>query len=121
MSLETQIRNKRLRLGWTQVHLGKIVGVKQATISRVESNAKSSSWGLIEKILIALEVEIADMTTITQKLILKESEFDLFIKVIFSKIELKTYILYHPVYCAKVIINAFNNGLLDFNKKTQMR
>ena len=117
MSLEIQIRNKRLRLGWTQGRMGKIVGVKQATISRIESNAKSSSWGLLEKILIALVVEIADIDSITHNLILKESEFDLFIKLIFAKPELKTYILYNPAYCAKVIINAFNSGLLDFNKR----
>ncbi|WP_353305780.1 helix-turn-helix domain-containing protein [Spiroplasma ixodetis] len=43
MAIEVEIRRIRLRLGWTQAYLVKLVGVRQATISRIDSNAKNSS------------------------------------------------------------------------------
>lgn len=117
MSIESEIRKKRLRRGWTQVHLGEIVGVRQATISRIESNAKKTSWGLLQKILIALNVEISDINTLTNNFILKESDFDLFLKLLLANSELKTNILYNPIHCARVIIDAYNKGYLNFTAK----
>jgi len=117
MKIEQEIRRQRMRLGWTQVRLGSIVGVRQATISRIESNANSSSWGLLQKILIALKVDLYDIITITNNYVLKESEIDLFLKLLLSKPEIKTHILYNPIHCARVIINAFNQGYLIFIDK----
>lgn len=117
MSLEFEIRKKRMRLGWTQVRLATIIGVKQPTISRIESNAKKTSWGLLQKILIALNVDINNINTITNNFILKESDFDLFLKLILANSELKTNILYNPINSARVIIDAYNKGYLDFNNK----
>lgn len=117
MTIETEIRKMRLRLGLTQFRLGKIVGVRQATISRIESNANNSSWGLIQKILIALNVEIGDLKNITNKFILQESDFDIFLKLIMANSELKTNILYNPIHCARVIIDAYKKGKINFNEE----
>ncbi|MDQ7983176.1 MAG: helix-turn-helix transcriptional regulator [Spiroplasma sp.] len=117
MSIEVEIRRKRLRLGWTQVRLGQIVGVRQATISRIESNAKKTSWGLLERILIALNVDIKDINAITNNFILKESDFDLFLKLLLAHSEIKTNILYNPIHCARIIIDAYSKGHLNFVNK----
>lgn len=117
MTMETEIRKMRMRMGWSQVRLGKIVGVRQATISRIESNANNSSWGLLQKILIALNIEIGDLRNITNKFILQESDFDLFLKLLMANSELKTNILYNPIHCARVIIEAYKAGKLKFNNK----
>lgn len=117
MSIENEIRKMRLRLGWTQVQLGEIVGVRQATISRIESNAKKTSWGLLQKILIALNVDINDINSITNNFILKESDIDLFLKLLMTNSELKTNILYNPIHCARVIIDAYNKGYLNFSNR----
>ncbi len=117
MAIETEIRKKRLRLGWTQMRLGEIVGVRQATISRIESNAKRTSWGLLEKILIALNVDIKDVNTITNNFILKESDIDLFLKLLLAHSEIKTNILYNPIHSARVIIDAYSKGQLNFTNK----
>lgn len=117
MAIETEIRKKRLRLGWTQMYLGTTVGVRQATISRIESNAKKTSWGLLEKILIALNIDIKDINTITNNFILKESDIDLFLKLLLANSEIKTNILYNPIHCARVIIDAYNKGQINFASK----
>lgn len=117
MSIENEIRNMRMRLGWTQVKLGQVVGVRQATISRIESNACNSSWGLIQKILIALNVDASDLKYLTNNFVLKESDFDMFLKLLMAHSEIKTSILYNPIYCARVIIEAYTKGKIVFNKK----
>lgn len=117
MAIEMEIRRMRLRMGWTQAHLGKIVGVRQATISRIESNAKNSSWGIVGKILIALAVDINDLKGFTHNFLLKENDFELFIKLLMANPQLKTNILYNPVHCARTIIDAYNVGTISFNDK----
>lgn len=103
MAIEVEIRRIRLRLGWTQAYLGKLVGVRQATISRIESNTKNSSWGIIHKILLALLVDMNDIKGFTHDFVLKENDFELFIKLLMANSQLKTNILYNPVHCARII------------------
>lgn len=103
MAIEVEIRCIRLRLGWTQAYLGKLVGVRQATISRIESNTKNSSWGIIHKILLALLVDMNDIKGFTHDFVLKENDFELFIKLLMANSQLKTNILYNPVHCARII------------------
>ena len=117
MGIEVEIRRMRLRQGWTQAYLGSIVGVRQATISRIESNAKNSSWGILHKILIALLVDMNDVKGFTHNFVLKENDFELFIKLLMANPQLKTSILYNPVHCARIIIDAYSNGILNFEKK----
>ena len=117
MAIEVEIRRIRLRLGWTQAYLGKLVGVRQATISRIESNAKHSSWGIVHKILLALLVDMNDIKTFTHDFVLKENDFELFIKLLMANSQLKTNILYNPVHCARTIIDAYNRGIINFDEK----
>lgn len=117
LAIEVEIRRMRLRHGWTQTYLGNLVGVRQATISRIESNAGCSSWGIINKILIALSVEMIDIKEFTHDFVLKESDFELFIKLLMSSPQLKTSILYNPIHCARVIIDAYNAGIISFDGK----
>lgn len=117
LSIEVEIRRMRLRNGWTQAYLGKLIGVRQATISRIESNAKNSSWGIVHKILLALVVDMNDIKGFTNNFVLKESDFELFIKLLMSNSKLKTSILYNPVHCARIIIDAYNSGLIKFDEK----
>lgn len=117
VAIEVEIRRMRLRHGWTQTYLGKLVGVRQATISRIESNAGCSSWGIISKILIALSVETQDIKGFTHDFVLKESDFDLFIQLLMASPKLKTSILYNPIHCARVIIDAHNIGIINFDGK----
>jgi len=117
MAIEIEIRRMRLRLGWTQEYLGKMVGVRQATISRIESNPKHSSWGIIHRILIALSLDTSDLKGFTHDFILKESDFDLFFQLLLSNSQLRTSILYNPIHCANIIIDAHNEGIINFDHK----
>ncbi len=117
LAIEIEIRRMSLRHGWTQAYLGNLVGVRQATISRIESNAGCSSWGIISKILIALSVEMKDIKGFTHDFVLKESDFELFIKLLMANTHLKTSILYNPIHCARFIIDAHNAGIISFDDK----
>ncbi|WP_342261049.1 hypothetical protein [Spiroplasma endosymbiont of Notiophilus biguttatus] len=97
--------------------MGKLVGVRQATISRIESNAKNSSWGIIHKILLALLVDMNDIKGFTHDFVLKENDFELFIKLLIANSQLKTNILYNTVHCARIIIDAYNRGIINFDEK----
>lgn len=54
---DTIIRG-RIRNGWTQSELARIVGTKQANISRIESGLANPTIDLVHRLMQALDIEI---------------------------------------------------------------
>lgn len=63
--LRTQITNERKKQGYTQKSLAEKIGVRRATISDFEKGKSALRSDILEKILIALKINI--MTTIEEK------------------------------------------------------
>jgi transcriptional regulator with XRE-family HTH domain len=61
INLGERIRTIRLSKDISAEHLGKMVGVSQSSISRIEGNVISPSLETLYKICDALEIEIADL------------------------------------------------------------
>lgn len=53
----TVIQRARMRRGWTQAQLGERAGLRQATISLIESGEKPAKLDSILAVLAALELE----------------------------------------------------------------
>lgn len=58
IQLGIYIKDRRIALGMSQLDLGKKIGVRQARISKIESDAGSISVNLLFKILSVLNLQI---------------------------------------------------------------
>lgn len=66
--MKLRVKELRKRLGLTQIDLAEKAGVRQATISELESGAANSTLVIVEKVAIALEVTIADLFETSDRL-----------------------------------------------------
>lgn len=104
--MENLIKKMRLRNGMTQVQLARMVGVKQPTISRLETDAAHISWGLISKILIYFNIKDDEITTHLK--ISEGDNMEAFIKLIYKNAKLRTMINYDPIKTANDLIKIVN-------------
>jgi len=63
-ALGNAILQARLNRGWSQSYLAKLVGTKQANISRIESANANPTLDLIHRILRVLELNIVFASTV---------------------------------------------------------
>ena len=52
------IRRRRRALGWSQSDLGSKAGLRQATISTLESGKPGTQLGTLVNVMVALELEV---------------------------------------------------------------
>ena len=69
MNLGKQIRQLRLLREYSQDYLGTKTGIGQRGISRIENNEISPSYGQLQKIAKALEVELSLLLNFDTELI----------------------------------------------------
>lgn len=58
-ALSAALRHARKQKGMTQAALAELAGVKQATISALETSVETSRIGTLLKVLAALELELS--------------------------------------------------------------
>lgn len=104
--METLIKKMRLRNGLTRTQLAKMVGVKQPTISRLETDASHISWGLISKVLIYFSIKNDEITSHLK--ISEGDNMESFVKLIYRNLKLRTMINYDPVKTANDLIKIVN-------------
>lgn len=103
------LKKLRLRNGLTQTQLAQIVGVKQPTISRLETDCTHVSWGLISKILIVFNINEQE---INQHIEINESNnVESFVRIIYKNPKLRTLINYDPIKIANDIISLINSDI----------
>lgn len=56
-----RIEQRRLELGLTQWDLARLVGVKQATISRLEANQQNATINLLARVATALQLPLTEI------------------------------------------------------------
>ena len=62
----TRIRTERLRLGWTQVHLACVSGVKLAQIRKFEQHPEiipKASYETVKKLADALRISVEEVVS----------------------------------------------------------